>query len=155
MTNATTKLEDTVHAFCEFIEDLPGDLLGEAEWGPREVLCHLVFHHQVYVDQIGGVLDHRPIPPPMGTFAELNARAVEEYRKLSTLDLINHFKGLNRQLLFLYQGCNPAEVRIEIKAGSKLRTFSELIPEVEAHIRNHLVKVQRRIRAMKMNNGAA
>jgi hypothetical protein len=35
------------------------------------------------------------------------------------------------------------EIKVEIKSGVKLRTFEELVPEVEPHICNHLEKLHK------------
>lgn len=43
----------------------------------------------------------------------------------------------------VYQQHEPSEIRVEIKAGAKLRTLAELIPELDPHIRNHLEKLRR------------
>jgi D-tyrosyl-tRNA(Tyr) deacylase len=47
----------------------------------------------------------------------------------------------------LYQQHDPGEITVEIKAGAKPRTLAELVPEAEAHIRNHLKKLRKGLKA--------
>jgi hypothetical protein len=39
----------TVEAFCTWIESLPSDELRPKNWGPREVLAHLLYRHEHYL----------------------------------------------------------------------------------------------------------
>ena len=50
--NPTEKLAETVESFCHFIEELPREMLVEQDWGPKEVLAHLLFYHEGYGQEI-------------------------------------------------------------------------------------------------------
>jgi len=49
MMSDTERLTETVVRFCQFIEGLPESALLDQDWGPKEVLAHLVYHHELYV----------------------------------------------------------------------------------------------------------
>ncbi len=130
-------------AFCRFIQDLPKERLASEQWGPREVLAHLVFHHESYLDQVKARLAERPFDPPRGKFRELNAQAVALFRGVPIERLLGRLREATRGLCELYEATDPHALVIEIKQGAKPRTLAELIPEVEAHIRNHQEKLKR------------
>ena len=58
--NVLDKLRATVEGFCRFIVGLPKTTLVEQEWGPKEVLAHLVFWHESYVAQIEALMGGAP-----------------------------------------------------------------------------------------------
>ena len=147
--NDSERLTKTVGQFCQFIAALPADALVEQDWGPKEVLAHLVYHHELYVNLVEAFLAGTLMEPPKGTFRELNAQAVAASREIPPSELVDRFQKANERLVELYQRHDPREITVEIKAGAKLRTLAELVPEVEAHIRNHLKKLRRELKAGK------
>lgn len=136
--NKVDKLNQTVNQFCGFIESLPAQALLNRDWGPREVLAHLVYHHELYVRLAKASVDHRQVAPITGRFRDVNAAAVAENRGASAAQLVSRLREANRHLVELYQQHCPDKIVIEIKKGARLRTLQELVPRVEAHIRNHL-----------------
>lgn len=141
--NDSERLTKTVDRFCQFIAALPPDALAEQEWGPKEVLAHLVYHHELYANLVEAFLAGTPMEPPRGTFRELNAQAVAASRGIPPSELVDRLRKANQRLVELYQQNNPREIMVEIKAGAKLRTLAELVPEVEAHVRNHLKRLRK------------
>ncbi len=137
----TERLRETVARFCQFIVSLPVDSLVEQDWGPVEVLAHLVYHHERYVNSIEAGLTHTPLSLYDGTFREMNASAIASLRGIPLSDLVARLQKANQRLVELYQLYNLDDIVIIIKAGAKPRTLQVLIPEVEAHIRNHLRKL--------------
>lgn len=135
--SAIERLNDTVNRFCQFIETLPPQALIEQDWGPKEVLAHLVYHHELYLSLVEACLAHAPFAPPAGRFSDLNAAAVAASRGISPAALVSRFRKANRRLVELYEQHDPEKIVIEIKAGARPRTLVQLVPEVEAHIRNH------------------
>ena len=136
-------LRATVETFSRFIKELPRSTVTEQAWGPKEVLAHLVFHHESYVDQVNALRNGELYEPPRGRFSDLNAQAVAESRGVPVQALIRRFLEANETLCEIYEAVDPHTIVLEIKLGAKPRTFSELIPEVEAHIRNHHRKLEK------------
>jgi len=67
----------------------------------------------------------------------VNATAVAASWGVSPAALVDRFRKANWRLAEFYGQHDPEKVVIEIKAGARLRTLAQLIPEIEAHIRNH------------------
>ncbi|MDD5466362.1 MAG: hypothetical protein PHS96_01010 [Anaerolineales bacterium] len=143
--NGADRLSETVNRFCQFIEAIPPQALGEQDWGPKEVLAHLVYHHELYVSLAEAYLVGAPMTPPTGRFCDLNAAAIAASRGVSPATLVSRLQKANRRLVELYQLHDPEKIIIEIKAGAKLRSLGQLVQEVEAHIRNHLCTLRKEL----------
>lgn len=148
------RLRATVESFCCFVEGLPETALAEQEWGPKEVLAHLVFYHESYVAQVEALLAREPFEPPQGRFCDLNAQAVAASRGVPVADastglspsLVCRFRAADERLCALYEAHDPTGIVLKIKQGAKPRTLAELVPEIEAHVRNHQRKLEREMR---------
>lgn len=147
--NDSERLTKTVDRFCQFIAALPADGLAQQDWGPKEVLAHLVYHHELYVNLVEAFLAGTLMEPPKGTFLGLNAQAVAASRDIPPSELVDRFQKANQRLVELYRQHDSREVTVEIKAGARPRTLAGLVPEVEAHIRNHLKKLHKDLQVGK------
>jgi hypothetical protein len=147
--NDSARLVDTVDRFCQFITALPTSALVEQDWGPKEVLAHLVYHHELFVKMVEAFLAGTPVDPPKGRFRDLNAEAVAASRGLTAPELVDRLQKANQRLVKHYQQNDPSRITVKIKAGAKLRTLADLVPEVEAHIRNHLKKLHKESQTRK------
>ncbi len=141
------RLEETVDRFSRFIETIPASALSEQEWGPKEVLAHLVYHHELYVRLVEACVSGLPVAPPTGRFRELNSGAVAASRGQAVGVLLDRLQKANRRLAELYRQHDPGKIWVEIKAGAKPRPLAGLVPEVEAHIRSHLEKLRKEQKA--------
>jgi hypothetical protein len=137
------RLTDTVQAFCRIIERLPGRALLAKPWGPRQVLCHLVFWHETYVRQIEARRAGKGWLLPQGGFNELNAQAVASLAGVGVPTLLARFRTANTRLCRLAMSPNSAGIRIQLKQDSKEWTLAEFLPLVEAHIRRHGDEIRR------------
>jgi hypothetical protein len=90
--NDSARLVETVDRFCQFITTLPASALEEQDWGPKELLAHLVYHHELYVNLVEASLSGTPIVPPRGRFRDLNAQAVAASRGIPPADLMDRFR---------------------------------------------------------------
>jgi hypothetical protein len=145
--NDCERLMETVDRFSQFIITLPADAVAEQEWGPKEVLAHLVYYHELYVNLIEATLAGVPAMPSQGRFRDLNATAIQASRGVPVPQLVERLQEANRRLVSLYDAHDPDAIVVKIKAGAKLWTLTGLVPEVEAHIRNHLDKLCRSLKA--------
>lgn len=141
------RLSITTEAFCRFIEGLPQDALAEQEWGPKEVLAHLVSYHELYVAQMEALLAGAPFEPPQGRYSALNAQAVACSRGVLPDELVARFRAADHRLCALAASPQAKDVVLEIKKGVKPRRLDSLILEIEAHVRNHLQQLQKNQRA--------
>lgn len=139
-------LEQVVDAFCSFIETLPEEALVEQTWGPKEVLAHLVYWHEVYVSQAQSYIRGEPVDLPKGRYSDLNALAVEDSRGVPVAALTARFRAANQVLGQILMDCDPDQVVIPIKTGVRAYTLAELVAEVLPHIGNHHRKLVRELR---------
>jgi hypothetical protein len=126
---------------------LPASALVEQDWEPKEVMAHLVYHHELYVNLAEAFLAGTPAALPKGRFRDLNARAIAASRGTSPVNLANRLRKADGRLVQLHLLHDPSEIEVQIKAGAKLRTLAELVPEVETHIRNHSEKLRPGLKA--------
>jgi len=132
------RLSATVEDFCAWIAQLPERDLRAQDWGPPEVLAHLVYWHEWYLAQSVAVLAGRALRLPSGRFADMNAKAVKKFFNMRPVALTRRFRAVNRRLSRLTEAHDPRKIGFRIKEGSKRWRLSDLIPAAEAHIRNHL-----------------
>lgn len=111
------RLRATVETFCQFIEALPSATVVEQAWGPKEVLAHLVFHHESYVDQVEAYCEGEPFAPPRGRFSDINAQAVAGSRGVPGLELIQRFLEANETLCTLYETVAPRRLSWKLNKG--------------------------------------
>lgn len=145
-------LEREVEAFCRFVETLPDEALVEHDWGPREVLAHLVYWHEVYVEQAQNYLRGEPVEVPHGRYSDLNALAVKNSRYVKVVELTGRFRAANRTLGQLLAESDPEKVVIPIKSGVRPYTLSKLVAEVLPHIRSHHRKLKSELRKALLTN---
>ena len=139
------RLAETVKAFCQFIERVPEAILVEQEWGPKEVLAHLVYHHENYVAQVQAITSGISIPLPVGRFRDLNAQAIAASRGIPVAELLTRLRLADQRLRDLSRSCDIHEISITIKQGSKPWILAELLSAIESHIRNHQKELRIRL----------
>jgi hypothetical protein len=132
------RLTATVESFCAGIESLPARDLRSREWGPREVLAHLVYWHEGYVRRTSAVRTGQSPTLPQGRFADINACAVANLRDVPIRRMIQRLRAANRRLCTLAAAHDPRRIAFRIKQDSHPWRLSDLIPAAEAHIRHHL-----------------
>ncbi|MGD0174465.1 MAG: ClbS/DfsB family four-helix bundle protein [Anaerolineales bacterium] len=132
------RLTRTVEKFCSWIDSLPAKETRTQEWGPREILAHLVYWHEQYIAQSKAILSGRKYPAPSGRFADMNSMAAAKFQKIPIAKLTGRFRNANRRLCGLAREHDPRKIVFSIKQGSKRWRLTDLIPAVEVHIRNHL-----------------
>jgi len=137
------RLSGTVDAFCQMIEHLPARALLEKPWGPRQVLCHLLYWHETYVRQIETQRTGRGWLLPEGTLKELNAQAVASLATVGAPTLLARFRTANSRLCRMASEPKSAGVHIQLKLNSKSWPLDEFLDRVEAHIRRHGDEIQR------------
>jgi hypothetical protein len=142
-TELLRRLSETVDGFCQMIEHLPARALLEKPWGPRQVLCHLVYWHEIYVRQIEARQAHKGWLLPEGGFKELNAEAVASLASVGVPTLLARFRTANSRLCRLAMEPKSAGAHIQLKVDSKNWPLDEFLDQVEAHIRRHGEDIRR------------
>jgi hypothetical protein len=137
------KLEQTVNAFCAYIQSLPDADKEEQTWGPKEILVHLVQFHENFVNQTEAILAKQAYENLKGRFDQVNAQAVRMNRGVSIDKLIQRFQIADQRLRHFAQTCDADGLQVKLKAASKPQSLSSVITMVEHHIRSHHHRLQR------------
>ena len=143
-------LDQAVEDFCQFIQNLPQEDATQRAWGPKEVLAHLVFYHELYVAQAQAFLAGTSADLPKGRYSELYAEAAERFRGVTIDEMVKRLRIANRRLSELCAAGDPDQIVVPIKTGVRPYRLAKLIPEVASHIRNHQRQLQ-----MEMRKGRA
>lgn len=139
-------LDDAVEEFCRFVQSLGPDTAAPQPWGPKQVLAHLAFYHELYVAQIEVLLAGAPVDLPRGRYSDLNAAAVQRYRDVPVDEIVSRLEFANRRLGELCIAADPEQIVVPIKAGVRPYRLTKLIPAVTSHFRNHLRQLRKQVR---------
>lgn len=139
----TRALTAAVDAFCGWIAVLPTEPPNIRDWGSRETLAHLVFHHEIYAQQVEALVNGVKAPLPRGTFNDLNAAAAARLGGEPPAQMISRLQAANSKLCKLYDMHDLAECSIQVKKGSIPWKLKNLLPAVESHIRCHLKQLEK------------
>lgn len=136
------ELQATVEAFSRELERATLPPLSGAGWGPREILCHIVYWHEDYVTVLRAINQHEPPPLKVGNFRDFNDLAVQELGMVPADVLLGRLETAQRRLALELLRMSPA-AKIRIKTGSMARGPVEFARRVDGHIRGHLADVRR------------
>ena len=142
LDSLSAPLDQAVEDFCQFIQNLPQEDATQRAWGPKEVLAHLVFYHELYVAQAQAFLAGSRVKLPKGRYSDLNAEAAERCRDVPMDELVGRLRIANRRLGELCAAGDPDQIVVPIKSGIRPYRLAKLIPEVASHIRNHQRQLQ-------------
>jgi uncharacterized small protein (DUF1192 family) len=120
--------------------------LADGHQTARQVLSHLVFWHREYVRVITALAECRQPALKSGTFAELNAGADREFQTYSMPELAQRLASLQEELVRLLQQLTHWRMDFPVKQGGHFWSVEDRIPSIEAHIRNHVVRLKRAAR---------
>ncbi len=139
------RLAATVDDVARELERGPLPPLTGGEWGPREILCHLVYWHEWYADVARSINAGEPVSPKVGAFPEFNRRSVVELGSAPAAELLGRLRHAQRSLDAELLVMSP-HARITIKAGANSRGPNLFADRVEAHFRGHLHDIRRMLR---------
>lgn len=109
----------------------------------REVISHFVFWHREYVDIVQTLVDGEEPVLRKGRFAMFNALAAEEFADKSLPILAQKLVSLQRQLVKLLVQLPDWSINLPMKSGSRHCTVARRVRQIDAHIRNHLARLER------------
>jgi hypothetical protein len=139
------QLRRAVDAFCRLIRELPEASLAEQEWGPKEVLAHLVWWHEYYVARIEAAAAGQLVAEPPGRPVALNAQAAAGSHGVSVAELLRRWQEADERLRDFGQTMDPQMIVVTIHrpTGFIHGCLDDLIPRVESHIREHHRELRR------------
>jgi hypothetical protein len=142
---AVEALQGSVDAFLREFEAHGQAPLTGGEWGPREVLCHLVYWHETYVSILHAMNLHEEPMLKEGVFREFNRLAVEELGHVPADVLVSRLETAQRRLGIELLRMSPS-ARIRIKSGQMARGPVEFTRRIEGHFLGHLADIRRMAR---------
>jgi hypothetical protein len=144
LVEAMGKLSQTVSLFIEHIRSLPKSELEPADWGLREILIHIVFWHENYLNNLQRIRDKKPLHMLEGTYRELNAAAIRENESETIEHLLKRFENVQNLIVEIVSGTIDTGLDFYFKSDAKPRSILESIIRIEQHVRSHLVKMKKK-----------
>ena len=136
------QFQQAAEQFCSFMETLPAEATINKVWGPKEVLAHLLFWQNNYLNLLHAKIVEEPAALLAGSYDELNQQVVAASRQQSAKELLKWFKETNRRLVELAQTVNLAETQLIHKQGAPPRSLHWHLKAEANHIKNHLRQLQ-------------
>lgn len=126
-----------------YFSKLDGEaVVRQGNWGPAEILGHLVYWHRASLEGIESVLAGGPPYGPGETTDELNAKALDEMAGSRVDDLSSEWDDLQNRLEQTARAAQDPDVTVRIYHDGTERTLYERLDEVVGHIREHLGELQ-------------
>ena len=139
---ACTSLNRTLGDAAAFFAQVD-ETLSDGHQTARQCLSHLVFWHREYVNIARDLVAGRQPGLRHGTFKSLNAQASQEFQYESLPELAGLLVELQHQLDALLRALPDSQVHFPLKQGGHPWRVADLVPRIEAHIRNHVDRMKR------------
>ena len=107
-----------------------------------EVLSHLLFWHCEYVAIIHALRNGVQPELRVGTFAELNQVATEEFAGIPVDELANQLLAYQKTFEDEIGQITDLLIEFPIKCGGRSKSIEDRIPSIEAHIRSHVRRLK-------------
>jgi hypothetical protein len=138
-----TELDANVTEFAELIARLPRELLRPTSWGPREILAHIVFAHEIYVRELRATARGGPPELFAHTGQEQNRMAVAENGSVSVDELLRRLMSAQRKLAKLVVRPDVQAVSFYYRATSQPREVPQAMRLIAGHFRGHMRDVRK------------
>ena len=135
------QLNDTVADAVAFFNAADEDLFDGYQTA-REVLSHFVFWHSEYVGIVWALVTGRQPSLLYGTFAELNARATQQYNDESLPVLAERLAHRQGQLAKALRRLPDWGIDFPIKQIGRDENVASRVVSIESHIRNHVARLR-------------
>lgn len=140
---AITQLDQTVgEAVTYFRTKLEAE---SAEWGPKEVLSHLLYWHGWSVGSLEAVTAGQAphvMPPAPAEIDAINARAVADRRDREMASLTTELATLQHRLIQLARNLPDPTAIVAIRSNGQALTVAERLELMRHHIGNHLAELR-------------
>ena len=112
------------------------------EWGPREVLSHMIIWHQSAVEGMESVLAGGPPVRVADETDELNARAVEATAAQSMAQVIEQFRALHARSLTAVRALPDSTVTVLIRSNGVGSNALQRLKVLADHWNEHIVELE-------------
>ena len=112
------------------------------QWGPREVLCHFLFWHEVTIEGMQSVA-HGGDPLRLQAAAdELNAEAIARHRGMGLLDLTARLRVLQEELRWVVHSLPNMDVPVMIRVDGTPLSGRQRLEAIGRHWAQHMVELK-------------
>jgi hypothetical protein len=119
------------------------ETLADGEQTAREVLSHLVFWHREYAAIINALAQGDLPRLRAGRYREMHDEAAQEFASQSLPVLAWRLLGYQADLAAALYCLPDWSIDFPLKQGSSFQSVAERLPQIESHIRNHIVRLRR------------
>lgn len=111
------------------------------EWGPREVLAHLLFWHDFVIGALEAAARGELQPRPVGPQPEINGKAVEQYRDTPLEEQLAHLAASQQTLQARFLALPDPNVIVMQRATGEMASAVQTVGNWTRHIRSHLAEL--------------
>src|SRR3712207_5303285 len=111
------------------------------EWGPKEVLSHILAWHAWTLGSFEGVAQGRAAlrqPPTMEGVDQFNTQAIAERRDCEMVDLANELAGLQRRLVAAARALPDSQAIVTVRMDGSELIAARRLEMINHHIGSHL-----------------
>ncbi|HVU13026.1 MAG TPA: hypothetical protein VHD90_17230 [Phototrophicaceae bacterium] len=135
-------LNQTVSEAVTFFANADETLFDEHH-SAHDVLAQLVFWHEQYVAVAQAIVDRRIPELKAGVFDQLNRTASSGFSSDSMTMLAYDLACLQREFVSLLHQIPDWTINFPIKADSTPCSLNQRLLEIDAHIRQHVLRLKR------------
>ena len=139
------ELGEVVKEAVTFFRTIPEDFF-DGSMTAREVVSHLLFWHEEYVEIAVALWDGRVPALQDGAFAHLNAEAADEFSDVGYQQLLQRLCATQQELEIQLRQLSDWTLSFPIKKGVRHQTVYNRLEQIIDHIDRH---VQRAVRAQR------
>ena len=115
------------------------------DWGPREVLGHMVFWHQAAVEGIESVASGGSPSRILEPTDDLNDRAVAAMSGLGTTEVMRQMRELQPRLEDAIHSLPDPEAAVQIRRDGSEQSASEKLTILTHHWNEHVAELRRQV----------
>ena len=136
-------LEQSVGAGLAYFEGPGGNASVKiGKWGPREVLCHLVWWHQATVEGMESVLSGGKPYRFYASVDEMNARAVGRFAGKDMTELVELGRQLQARLVKAARAIPDPSATVLVTGDGSGRSVQQRLETIARHWSEHVRALQ-------------
>jgi len=136
-------LEQSVEAGLTYFQGPGGQArIKVGKWGPREVLCHLVWWHQATVEGMESVLSGGKPYRFYASVDEMNARAVGRLAGRDTAQLAELLRQLQPRLVKAARALSDPNATVLVTGDGSGRSVLQRLETIARHWSEHVHSLQ-------------
>lgn len=133
-------LSTTIDSFVEMVRSKKSTLMATDQWSVKDVLCHVVFWHQLYAANYKSLAERRtPVIPEYPAY-KLNLPGVKSLRKYSIKNLVSLLDSAHKSLFVSIIKNNVP--RMTYNKGGVVYETEDFLKGIARHIATHTKQIR-------------